>query len=133
MNLNMDDQTQQQNQQGVGQPNEPQQEEVLQGGGGAPEAAPMPNVQPETQAKQVESGYERIKQIEKAAESGGEGQKEVIPKPQQPKQPPAKAKRKLASNTKYIKQNAGKGKAKDSQTWLLLFLDRLLKKEGERS
>lgn len=128
-----------------------QQADQASGGGYSPEAAPTP-VQTETQPQQAESGYEKIKQIEKAAEAGEKKEQaptpkqspKPTPKPQpvtpEKKETPQAAKPKyfgyqpppsFANNTSYIKRKAGTGNPKDSETWLLLFLDRLLKKESE--
>ncbi|MBD3280550.1 hypothetical protein GF389_03440 [Candidatus Dojkabacteria bacterium] len=156
----MDDQTQQQNTQDQSLADDQSQkkqsdDQQVQGNVGAtPEAGPM-QTRTETQPAQTESGYERIKQIEKSAEAGE--QKETAPKPQgarrpapkpkpkpdpktpEKKEPPVKRPKyfgyqpppRLANDTEHIKRNAGKGNVKDSQTWLLTFLDRLLKKETE--
>ncbi|MBN1332106.1 hypothetical protein JW978_04525 [Candidatus Dojkabacteria bacterium] len=159
----MDDQNQQQNMQPQGpqqimdpqtDPSQVDQQEQAvqpQTGGGSPEAAPVQQ-QTEMQPQQTESGYEKIKQIEKAAEQ--DTNREQTPKPQQtpapakqepPQKKPAKtgdqaAKPKyfgyqpppsISNNAGYVKKNAGKGNVKDSKTWLLLFLDRLLKKESD--
>lgn len=116
-------------------------------GGFSPEVVSAPSQQVESQP-QEESGYEQIRRIEKQAEDESGAEQQPVVKPTQPKQinevkqaakeAPQKeqpkyfgytAPKRITSDKDYIESNVGKGDKKDSKTWLLVFLDRLLKKD----
>jgi hypothetical protein len=98
----------------------------------------------------LESGYEQIKAIEKAVEKQAEKaekpqhietqqkqqknedkrEKKEVPVTVKPKFFGYKPSKKIANDPNYIKSHAGRGDKQDSKTWLLVFLDRLLKKES---
>lgn len=122
--------------------------------GASPESTPIPVQVSETAPKQ-ETGYEEIKRIEKEAESDQAieaankrvKQKQNVDSPENSQVQPDQTREKKevpqgfkpkvfgykttpqVSDPDYIKKNAGKGNQKDAKTWLLIFLDRLLKKE----
>lgn len=114
-------------------------------GGFSPETVAAP-VKTETQPAE-ESGYEQIKRIEKQANEEAQEQRPPQQPPSLPKSDPFKEKKEqspqqtkpkyfgytaplqITNNPGYIEQRAGKGNKKDSKTWLLIFLDRLLKKQ----
>jgi len=131
----------------------PQQAQVSVGG--SPEAASveikssnsMSNAESQPN---LESGYEQIKAIEKAVEKQAEKaekpqhvetqqkqqknedkrEKKEVPVTVKPKFFGYKPSKKIANDPNYIKSHAGRGDKQDSKTWLLVFLDRLLKKES---
>ncbi len=119
-------------------------------GGFSPEVVSSDTATSE-QTPNEESGYEQIKKIEQAAEKTekqqahqSERKSEETAKEdasrREKKEVPTGVKTKyfgynpppsIANNTDYIQKNAGKGNKAEAKTWLLVFLDRLLKKESE--
>ena len=116
---------------------------------GSPEAPVMAPV--EQAPQKAESGYEKILEIEQQVESiekrekqkqplfrpkkksksvKESAEKKEIPPALQPKFFGYKPSKKLAGNPQMVKRQAGRGNSSDSKTWLLIFLDRLLKKEN---
>ena len=119
---------------------------------GSPESAPMSPTVPESNNTSPEFGYEALKRIEQTPESISDAErKETAPqqrqqpkqqtkpvqKPQpipQPKQqgpkvfgyniPPA-----LLNNFQAISRSRSKGSPKDSSTWVVMLLDRILRKQ----
>lgn len=127
--------------QGVGQ-------QQISTGGFSPEIISTPA--PQESQGSPETGYEQIKQIEQQAENGAESAPEM-PLPQEKTKPettsetrekkevPSGVKSKyfgyhppknIAQDANYIKSNSGRGAKNESKTWLLMFLDRILKKES---
>jgi len=115
---------------------------------GTPEA-PVP-VQSEAAPQAPEYGGEAIKRIEQQAqpETGAE-QKEFRPQSPQPQQPaksqpaPAlptqpdapsffgyKVPPQLLANPQAIMEQSGKGSTKEARTWLIVFLERMLRKQS---
>ncbi len=128
-------------------------QEYISVGGFSPEVVPASSETAPEQTSTVESGYERIKQIEKSAET--REKKEVIHKLRKPvddKKKQAKKVKKISKkypsplekikyfgyrpareylhNVDRIKKQVGKGDPGDTKTWLLVFLDRILRKES---
>ncbi len=123
---------------------------VVNVGASSPEMGPA-SLNVET-TPSAESGYEQIRRIERAAET--REKKEVVHKLKKPKDKKQEKKKKKKSqkqiqtplsdikyfgykppkkyltNIKRLKSRVGKGDIKDSTTWLLVFLDRILRKES---
>lgn len=127
-----------------------QQVQAPVGGGVSPETGPVAPTQGEAQPK-AESGYEQIKKIEQEAERADQmekkprrmkpskqkpesqsqtGEKKETPQAIQPKYFGYKPPKDLISNPQKVKRQAGTGNKQDAKTWLLVFLDRVLKKES---
>lgn len=129
-----------------------QDDQQISTGGFTPEVASSPSTSAES-SSEGESGYEQIKKIEQQAElqeqkekfqrqaeqqkqksaqqSKQKREKKEVPDSVKPKyfgyNPPPQ----LMNDPEMIKKQAGKGDKKESKTWLLMFLDRVLKKESE--
>ncbi len=125
---------------------QPQAQSVTVGG---PETAPANTGAVEQQAV-PEYGYDRIKQIENDAKKAelaierkdnmqvqvpqqpATPQQPLIPKPAAPQGPKFfgyKVSSALANNFRYIASQKGKGDTESSKTWIVMLLDRLLKKQ----
>ncbi|KXK26764.1 MAG: hypothetical protein TR69_WS6001000785 [candidate division WS6 bacterium OLB20] len=139
-------------------PNQLAQQPVQQGGfaGGSPETGPVriessPNAAPE---RSIEYGNEAIRRIEQQPqpERAAEQQEQRPQPPQQPQAPkpqpkPAQPKGpeppsfygykiplQIATNPKLIAEQKEKGgDTGEARTWVYMFLDRLLKKQSQRS
>ena len=120
---------------------------------GSPEAAPAPVA--ETVQESIEYGYEAIKNIEQNAEKSSEQEVSepkpdlpdesmqapepppipsvpVAPKPQGPKFfgypiPPS-----MTSDLSALKKKKGKGETQEAKTWMMILLDRLLRKQSKK-
>lgn len=126
--------------------------------GGSPEA-PTPISGNESAPDQgSEFGYERLKQLEQSAETAleaaerKESNKVDDPKQRRPQQPQHKKKNpvrkvpntnapkyfgynispQIANNPQIVKSRAGKGDPKNSQTWVYVLLERLLKMRSRK-
>ncbi|MCA9383244.1 hypothetical protein KC909_02660 [Candidatus Dojkabacteria bacterium] len=120
---------------------------------GSPEAGPMTIAQPESNNASPEYGYEELKRLEQSPESiaGAERKEGTHQQPQQQQQiqtktvqkpaptpPPAPQGPKvfgysippsLLTNFQSVAKSKSKGNPKDSSTWVVMLLDRILKKQ----
>lgn len=117
---------------------------------GSPESSPAP-MATEQLNQNVEYGYEKLQQIEKASENLQQVENKEVRNPQNDDQqaektqvpvsslPPTKPQgpkifgyhipQSITTNIAAIRQNKGTGDPNDAKTWIYVLLDRLLKKQ----